>query len=174
MVREDSIMIDTRHPTPDEDGIEIERWRSTVDEVAQLLQQHPERAENIWLKQMPKGSCSVFSFAVGATLLQRHGQRWLLVSRINATSSHTWLRGETTDGRMASIDATIQQFDRIAQEPFIGVGTSPAEEHFPDSLGADVWNDAVPPWWHHGQTREIYTWLFPRLGISTTVAGIGE
>ena len=144
---------------------EIRRWTEAVAEVTDLLQRYPNRANNVWLRDFPKGSCSVVSYAVGRLLLERHEEQWLLVSRSGELGSHTWLVRDDTMGAPAAIDATLAQFPSIASAPSIGLGSSPAERHFPDSMDGPTYVALADASWHHGQTHEVYEWLFPQLGL---------
>jgi hypothetical protein len=146
---------------------EVERWEEAVAEVTAQLLQYPGRSENYWLRNFPKGSCSVTSYAIGRLLLERYGEQWLLESRSGyGGSSHTWLVRDAGEGHEAAIDATLHQFTELAHEPFIGWGTSPADQYFPDHMGSPVYVGLVEESWHQGATDEVYEWLFPRLGLS--------
>lgn len=140
-------------------------WREAAAEVSELILRYPERESNPWLKNYPHGSCSVSSYAIGRLLLERHGELWLLKSGSSSFGSHTWLVRYNTPDRPAAIDATLHQFKDIATEPFIGLGLSPAEEHFPSRSPVHV--GLANNCWHHRETEEIYHWLFPRLGLSS-------
>lgn len=144
---------------------ELARWTEAVTEVADLLRCYPDRVNNMWLRDFPKGSCSVVSYAVGRLLLERYGEQWLLVSRSGEPGTHTWLVRDETMGAPAAIDATLAQFPSIASAPFVGWGQSPAEGHFPDSMCAPTYVALANASWHHGQTDEVYEWLFPQLGL---------
>ncbi|WP_203579982.1 hypothetical protein [Microbacterium hibisci] len=155
-------------PTPSN----VAEWRSTVSEVESALLSYPARADNMWLRNYPNGSCSIVSFTVGSVLLQRQAQPWRLLSKFSGRHSHTWLVGGTDGAAQASIDATIHQFPELATGPFVGSGPSPAERLFEGYAGTSVAVNQVPQWWHHGETLDVYEWVFPRLGILTTTAGI--
>lgn len=144
---------------------ELARWTEAVMEVTNLLLRYPDRASNMWLREFPKGSCSVASYAVGRLLLERYGEQWLLISRSGGPGTHTWLVSDETMGTPAAIDATLAQFPSIASAPFVGWGQSPAEGHFPDFMGAPTYVALADGSWHHGQTDEVYEWLFPQLGL---------
>lgn len=150
------------------------RAYSAVQEVVAVIERFPNASSNIWLKGFPSGSCSVVSFAIGTLLAQRYDEVWSLVSRSGHRGlTHTWLTISLPGGSNASIDATVQQFSDVAAEPFVGYGYSPSHPAFPDRLGNGIRADAVPAWWHHGQTREVYGWAFPLLGLSLPKAGFG-
>lgn len=152
---------------------DLGRWGCVVDDVRTLAREYPGRADNLWLKGFPNGSCSIVSFAVGAVLHQRYGEVWQLVSKANAQTSHTWLTRRLDAETWGTIDATIDQFPEIAERPFVGYGPSPVDSKFsPDYAPTIVSTDKVPGWWHHGSTREVYVWMFPQLGISAEAAGI--
>lgn len=134
--------------------------------VVEAIERFPDRSRNIWLKDYHRGSCSVTSFAIGRFLLERYGEDWSLVSRSGPEHAHTSLVLESEDGVVASIDATVHQFPGISAESYVGLGHSPANEHFPDLMGDPVRMSSVPDWWHHGATREVYEWLFPQLDLA--------
>lgn len=144
---------------------ELARWTEAVTEVTDLLRCYPDRVNNMWLRDFPKGSCSVVSYAVGRLLLERYGEQWVLVSRSGEPGTHTWLIRDEAMGTPAAIDATLAQFPCIASAPFVGRGQSPAEGHFPDFMGAPTYVALADASWHHGQTDEVYEWLFPQLGL---------
>lgn len=68
-------------------------------------------------------------------------------------------------GAPAAIDATLAQFPSIESAAFVGWGPSPAEGHFPDFMDAPTYVALADASWHHGQTDEVYEWLFPQLGL---------
>jgi hypothetical protein len=145
---------------------EPEQWREAVTEVIAHLLTYPGRSENPWLRNFPEGSCSITSFAVGRLLLERYGQQWLLVSGASEdASTHTWLVRDESAGATASIDATLHQFPDLGEEAFVGWGPSPAESRFHNPIGFPVYVALVDGDWHHGQTIEVYEWLFPRLEL---------
>jgi hypothetical protein len=155
------------------DASDLGRWAQTVDEVASVLVEYPNRADNLWLRRFPAGSCSVTSFALAATLRQRHQEIWTIESCFTGDRSHPWLTRDAGTPFQVTIDATLQQFSELAQEPFIGPGPSPAIAAFFDGSAIfAVKADRAPAHWHHGSTREIYEWAFPRLGLSVTDAGL--
>jgi hypothetical protein len=138
-----------------------------------VLLGYPLRADNFWVRGFPSGSCSVTSFAIASTLLQRHREVWTMESCFNGDHSHTWLSRDAGTTFHVTIDATLQQFSELDREPFIGPGPSPAIAALFDGCAISaVRADRVPAHWHHGSTREIYEWAFPRLGLSLTEAGL--
>lgn len=149
------------------------RWEGVMREVRTLAREYPGRAENLWLKGFPNGSCSIVSFAIGAVLHQRYDEVWRLVSKASGFASHTWLTRQLDADTWVTIDATIDQFPQIAEHPFVGYGPSPVDTQlFLDYAPNSVTTDKVPDWWHHGATREVYAWMFPQLGISAEAAGV--
>jgi hypothetical protein len=155
------------------DASDFDRWSQTVDEVNSILVEYPDRADNIWLQGFPTGSCSVASFAVAATLRQRYQEIWTIEWCFTSDHSHTWLSRDIGTPFHVSIDATLQQFSELAREPFIGPGPSPViAAMFGGSAISAVLADQVPEYWHHGSTREIYEYAFPRLGFTVAEAGL--
>lgn len=74
----------------------------------------------------------------------------------------------------ATIDSTLHQFPGLATEPHIGPGPSPViAALFEGDAVSVVRADRVPDYWHHGSTKEVYAWAFPRLGFSVADAGLG-
>lgn len=150
--------------------------RAVVLEVIEALLAYPERDSNYWLKNFPVESCSVVSYAVGYTLFKRYGERWLLLNhdaesdQVTGTPvhySHVWLSLDP-QGNGPSIDASMHQFAELAgQGPYVGESKSPFQERFApiDRRFRSIPVDEVEDWWHHGQTLEVYEWLFPRLGV---------
>ena len=147
--------------------LEIRRWRSVIEEITNLVLGFPERENNPWLKNYPHSSCDVMSFAVGATLLQRYGEEWHIVSYLADAdfTAHTWLTLEKNGSTYAWIDPTIRQFQGFAHEPFYGFGSSPALRSFSSQLGPPLPISKITNDWHNQGTQEIYEWLFSELEI---------
>ena len=140
--------------------------RAVVEEVETVLLRYPDRADNPWLKDYPHGSCSVTSYLVSQVLLSRTGEVWHLRWCFNSTATHTWLSRKDEVASVLTIDATVHQFESLASEPFVGLGESPVvAAYFAGQYIYDVAADAVPEWWHHGQTKEIYDWATGQLKI---------
>ena len=124
---------------------DFDRWRQTRDEVVSVLLDYPGRAENLWLREFPSGSCSVASFAIAATLRHRDGEVWALESCFNGDHSHTWLSKDAGTAAHATIDSTLHQFSGLATEPHVGPGPSPVvAAFFEGDAVAVVRADRVP------------------------------
>lgn len=155
-------------------GSDFDRRRHTCDEVVSILLDYPGRAENLWLRALPSGSCSVASFAVASTLRHRHGEVWELESCFNGDHSHTWLSKDAGTAAHVTIDSTLHQVSDLATDPYVGPGPSPVVAAlFDGDAVAVVRANRVPDHWHHGSTKEIYDWAFSRLGFSVEDAGLG-
>lgn len=96
-----------------------------------------------------------------------------LESCFNGDHSHTWLSKDAGTAAHATIDSTLHQFSGLATEPHVGPGPSPVvAAFFEGDAVAVVRADRVPDHWHHGSTREVYEWAFPRLGFCVAAAGL--
>ena len=159
--------------SPDES--DVGRWTQTTHEVTSTLLEYPDRDSNIWLRRFPSGSCSVASFAIASTLRQRYDELWTIEWCFTGEHSHTWLSKDAGLPSHVTIDSTLHQFSHLATTPFISAGPSPAISELFDGYAVyGVRVDRIAADWHHGQTREVYEWAFPRLGLSLAGAGLAS
>ena len=102
----------------------------------------------IFLRNFPHGSCDLMAYATGGMLLDEGLGDWWVVTQREAASPtmHVWLewRGDGKNPDF-SIDTSAHQFFEI-DEPFIGLGPTPARALFPDPVSA-VRFSQLPGWW---------------------------
>ncbi|WP_159068815.1 hypothetical protein [Nocardiopsis alba] len=94
--------------------------------------------DNYWLRDFPRGSCSVASWAVGSILRELGFGDWTLISGAadqmedaqGWSPTHVWLELREDGRTLFSLDATADQFPQWESEPFVVEGESPLGQHF--------------------------------------------